>query len=47
VTALSISRAADAALADLPWLGRRIAERPSQAALLAALDRVLCERAGG
>ena len=47
MTALSISRAADAALADLPWLGRRVAERPNQAALLAALDRVLCERAGG
>jgi uroporphyrinogen-III synthase len=47
VTALSISRAADAALADLPWLGRRIAERPSQAALLAALDRVLWEQSGG
>jgi uroporphyrinogen-III synthase len=47
ITALSISRAADAALADLPWLDRRVAERPNQSALLAALDRVLCERSGG
>jgi len=47
MAALSISRAADAALADLPWLDRWVAERPNQAALLAALDRVLCERAGG
>jgi uroporphyrinogen-III synthase len=47
ITALSISRAADAALADLPWLDRRVAERPNQSALLAVLDRVLCERSGG
>jgi uroporphyrinogen-III synthase len=47
MTALSISRAADAALADLPWLDRWVAERPNQAALLAALVRVLCERARG
>jgi uroporphyrinogen-III synthase len=32
ITALSISRAADAALADLPWLDRRVAERPNQSA---------------
>lgn len=47
ITALSISRAADAALADLPWLDRRVAERPNQSALLAVLDRVLCKRSGG
>ena len=47
MTALSISGAADAALAGLPWLDRRVAERPNQAALLAALDRVLCERSVG
>src|SRR5712691_1795453 len=32
ITALSISPAADAALADLPWLDRRTAERPTQPA---------------
>jgi uroporphyrinogen-III synthase len=47
MTALSISRAADAALADFPWLDRRVAERPNQSALLAAFDRVLCERSAG
>jgi uroporphyrinogen-III synthase len=47
VAALSISAAADAALADLPWLDRRVAERPNQAALLNLLDRVLAERAPG
>jgi len=41
VTALSISEAADAALAGLPWRERRIAERPNQPALLDALDQVL------
>ncbi len=41
VTAVSISRAADAALAGLPWHGRRIAERPNQPALLDALDQAL------
>lgn len=41
VTALSISAAADAALAGLPWRKRRIAERPNQPALLDALDQVL------
>ena len=41
VIALAISEAADAALAGLPWRERRIAERPSQPALLDALDQVL------
>ena len=41
MTALSISPAVDRALADLRWLDRRIAERPSQSALLEALDRAL------
>lgn len=45
IAALSISAAADAALADLPWLDRRIAARPNQAALLNLLDRVQAERA--
>ncbi len=44
VTALSISGAADAALAGLPWHDRRIAERPNQPALLDALDQVLGRR---
>jgi uroporphyrinogen-III synthase len=44
ITALSISAAADAALADLAWLDRRIAETPNQPALLALLDRLLAER---
>jgi uroporphyrinogen-III synthase len=44
ITALSISPAADAALADLPWRDRRIAERPNQAGLLETLDRILGER---
>jgi len=43
LTALSISAVADAALASLPWHDRRIAERPSQPALLDALDRALGE----
>jgi uroporphyrinogen-III synthase len=47
ITALSISAAADAALAELPWLDRRVAERPNQAALLEAFDRVLGERRRG
>jgi uroporphyrinogen-III synthase len=46
VVALSISRAADAALAGLPWHDRRIAERPNQPALLDALDQVLGRRRG-
>ena len=41
ITAVSISGAADAALAGLPWHDRRIAERPNQSALLDALDQVL------
>lgn len=44
VTALTISPAADAALAALPWYDRRIAAAPNQAALLAALDAALVER---
>jgi uroporphyrinogen-III synthase len=44
ITALLISRAADTACADLLWHDRRVAERPNQSALLAALDRVLSER---
>lgn len=44
MTALSISRAADAALFDLRWRDRRVAERPNQSALLAVLDRVLSGR---
>jgi uroporphyrinogen-III synthase len=44
VTAVSISGAADAALAGLPWRDRRIAERSNQAALLDALDQVLGRR---
>ena len=44
ITALSISPAADAALAGLRWLDRRTAERPDQPALLDMLDRVLAER---
>ena len=47
ITALSISRAADTALAGLPWHDRRVAEEPSQPVLLDALDRVLGERAQG
>lgn len=41
VIALSISAAADDALASLPWRDRRIAARPNQPALLDALDQVL------
>jgi len=44
VTAISISAAADGALAPLPFRERHIAERPDQPSLLAALDRVLLER---
>jgi uroporphyrinogen-III synthase len=43
ITALSISPAADAALATLSWRDRYVAEKPSQAALLDQLDRVLGE----
>ena len=44
IAVLSISAAADAALADLPWLARHVAERPNQAALLNLLNRVLAGR---
>jgi uroporphyrinogen-III synthase len=44
ITAVSISAAADAALADVSWADRRIAEMPSQAALLGLLDQILAER---
>jgi uroporphyrinogen-III synthase len=44
IIALSISAAADAALAGLTWLDRRIAETPNQLALLALLDNLLAER---
>jgi uroporphyrinogen-III synthase len=44
ITAVSISTAADAALAELPWLDRRIADTPNQPALLALLDNLLAER---
>jgi uroporphyrinogen-III synthase len=44
ITALSISAAADAALAELSWGDRRIAEMPNQRALLARLDQILAER---
>jgi uroporphyrinogen-III synthase len=44
VVALSISRAADAALGEIAWCNRRIAPRPDQAALLAALDLALAAR---
>ena len=47
ITALSISTAADAALSDLPWLERHVAERPNQPALLEMLDRVLGKRPRG
>ncbi len=43
IAALSISAAADAPLAALPWRERRIAARPDQPALLAALGRLLAE----
>jgi len=41
VTAISISAAANAALAPLPFRDRRIALRPDQPSLLAALDRLV------
>lgn len=46
MAALSISRAADAAVSELPWGDRRIAETPSRSALLAALDCLVAERRG-
>jgi uroporphyrinogen-III synthase len=47
IVALSISPAADAALADFAWLDRRIPAWPNQAGLLEALDDVLAARHGG
>src|SRR5438067_282531 len=44
VTAVSISAAADSALAGVVFRERRIAATPNQSALLAALDRLLHER---
>ena len=44
IAALSISAAADAELAPLPWRERRVAGRPTEAALLDALDQGLAER---
>jgi len=44
IAALSISAAADAELGSLPWRERRVAARPTQAALLDALDGLLAER---
>jgi uroporphyrinogen-III synthase len=41
--ALSISRASDAALSRLPFRRRAIAGAPTQAALLALVDREVCE----
>jgi uroporphyrinogen-III synthase len=46
ITAVAISAAADEVLAALPWLDRRVAERPSQSALLNMLDTVLAGRQG-
>ena len=46
VTAVSISAAADRALADLAFRDRLIADTPDQDALLAMLDRVVAERRG-
>ena len=47
ITALSISPAADAALSELPWRNRLVADRPNQAALIDQLDVVLGERRRG
>lgn len=44
VIALSISAAADAALATLGFRERHVAARPDQPSLLAALDRLIAER---
>ncbi len=44
VTALSISAAADAALAGLEFRARQVAASPDQRGLLAALDAILAER---
>jgi uroporphyrinogen-III synthase len=45
-TALSISAAADAALGDLPFRERQVADAPTQAALLALIDTLLDQPAG-
>jgi uroporphyrinogen-III synthase len=44
IAALSISTAADAELACLPWRERRVAGRPTEAAMLDALDQGLADR---
>ncbi len=44
VTALSISPATDVVLSKLPWRDRRVAEKPTEAALLGQLDRILGDR---
>lgn len=44
IVALSISPAADAALGVMPWRERRVADRPTQDALITSLDRVLVDR---
>jgi len=46
-TAISISRAADAALAYLPFRERIIAAAPTQEALLAAVDKVVGDELAG
>ncbi|HEV2300018.1 MAG TPA: uroporphyrinogen-III synthase [Stellaceae bacterium] len=47
VVAVSISKAADAALAEHRWRGRVVAARPNQKALLEALDVVLAGHCEG
>jgi len=47
ITTLSISAAADAPLAGLPWRDRWVAEKPNQPALLERLDRILAARRQG
>jgi uroporphyrinogen-III synthase len=47
ITTFSISAAADAPLAGLPWRDRWVAEKPNQQGLLDRLDRVLGERRQG
>ena len=47
IAALSISAAADAALGELPWRERWIAERPEQPALLDKLGSLLADRRSG
>jgi uroporphyrinogen-III synthase len=44
MTALALSPAVAAALADLPWREVRVADAPTQQALLAALDGAVAER---